>query len=92
MRRKKVISVSLPEYVYADLEELSMLTGWNRSKIVEMAVATFVSEKLKTLKDRRKEEEKQSKDDEEKLREEWWRKVLLGEIHADKWIRDYRWG
>jgi metal-responsive CopG/Arc/MetJ family transcriptional regulator len=92
MRRKKVISVSLPEYVYAALEELSMLTGWNRSKIVEMAVTIFVSEKLKALKDRREGEEKQSKDDEEKLREEWWRKVLLGEIHADKWIRDYRWG
>ncbi len=87
-----MISVSLPEYVYAALEELSMRTGWNKSKIVEMAVATFVSEKLKTLKDRCKEEEKQSKDDDEKLREEWWRKVLLGEIHADKWIRDYRWG
>jgi predicted DNA-binding protein len=83
MRRKKVVSVSLPDYAYASLEELSMRTGWSKSKIVEMAIVKFVSEMLKALK--REKEGKMSQEDEEKLREEYWRKVYLGEIPAD-WV------
>jgi predicted DNA-binding protein len=90
MRRKKVVSVSLPDYAYASLEELSMLTGWSKSKIVEMAIVKFVSEMLKALKNKSEKEGKQ--EDEEKLGEEYWRKVILGDIHADKWVRDGRWG
>jgi predicted DNA-binding protein len=83
MRRKKVVSVSLPDYAYASLEELSMRTGWSKSKIVEMAIVKFVSEMLKALKN--KSEKKGKQEDEEKLREEYWRKVYLGEIPAD-WV------
>jgi hypothetical protein len=55
-----------------------------------MAIVKFVSEMLKALKNKSEKEGKQ--EDEEKLREEYWRKVILGDIHADKWVRDGRWG
>jgi hypothetical protein len=85
MRRKKVVSVSLPDYAYAFLEELSMLTGWSKNRIVEMAIVKFASEMLKALKNKSEKEGKMSQEDEEKLREEYWRRVYLGEIPAD-WV------
>jgi len=78
-----VVSVSLPDYAYASLEELSMRTGWSKSRIGDMAIVKFASEMLKALKNKSEKEGKQ--EDEEKLREEYWRKVYLGEIPAD-WV------
>jgi hypothetical protein len=89
---KKDLHVTISPDVSDMIEELEKLTGWNRSRCVDEALRIGLRELIKKYRAMVQKADKPTLEDEERAREEYWRKVILGDIHADKWVRDGRWG
>jgi hypothetical protein len=87
---KEHLSFTVPRDVLEMLENLSGLSGWNRSRCVEECVRIAYPILIKKLKESSpinvKKPDKPSPEDEERAREEYWRKVILGKIHGDRWV------
>jgi Arc/MetJ-type ribon-helix-helix transcriptional regulator len=82
---KEHLSVTVPRDVADMVEELKELTGWDKSRCVSEALRIGLPELIKKYK-KKKKADKPTTEDEERAREEYWRKVILGEIHGDKWV------
>jgi hypothetical protein len=83
---KKDLHTTISPDVSDMVEELEKLTGWNRSRCVDEALRIGLRELIKKYKAMVKKADKPTSEDEERAREEYWRKVILGEIHGDKWV------
>jgi len=80
---KEHLSATVPRDVADMVEELKELTGWDKSRCVSEGLRIGLPELIKKYK---KKADKPTTEDEERAREEYWRKVILGEIHGDKWV------
>jgi hypothetical protein len=90
MGMKEHLSLTVPRDVLEMLENLSGLSGWNRSRCVEECVRIAYPILIKKMREHNpmsvKKSDKPTPEDEERAREEYWRKVILGKIHGDKWV------
>jgi len=82
---KEHLSATVPRDVADMVEELKELTGWDKSRCVSEGLRIGLPELIKKYK-KKKKADKPTPEDEERAREEYWRKVILGEIHGDKWV------
>jgi hypothetical protein len=84
VRHRRVTSLTLSNDVLEMVEELSRLSGWNRSRCVEECVRLAYPNMVKRFKDLRKEVVSNAEN--AYWGNEYWKKVILGDIHADKWV------
>jgi hypothetical protein len=84
--RKPIISFTLSLDVVDLIERLCALTGWSRSRCVEECVRYAFPEINRRFAAARGVDTNKDLDEEE-MRNTYWRKVFLGEIRRDEWVR-----